>query len=90
MTRNIVTTWTLTGVRVSTVHPQYGEIFRGRITLDKYGAPARTSDHCMWRLVDLEGSDLGWFCGDYVAAQTRLLDATAHLDETDESTETGE
>jgi len=89
LAREIVTNWTLDGVRVATVHPTYGRIDRGRISASTYGAPERTSDHVMWHLVDFEGTDLGWFCEDYVAAQTRLLDASAWLDDIDETPETG-
>lgn len=76
-----VRTWSRSSVRVATVHPQHGELHRGTITVVHQSAGWRM----VWRVQDHDSYDLGKVVGDYVDAETRLLDATAWADQIDES-----
>jgi hypothetical protein len=80
MTRTVIRTWTRRSVIVSTLHPQYGELTRGRIE------PATVADARArggWRLVDQDYCDQGVTIGDYLDAEARLLEITAWADELD-------
>jgi hypothetical protein len=72
-----VRTWTRSGVRVATKHPEHGELHRGTIT------PVRQAEgwRMGWRIADQDSYDLGELVGDYVEAEARLLAATSWADE---------
>lgn len=77
MRRNdVIRTWHLpkhrTVVHVSTRHPKYGELFRGRIELRR--------GTWTWVVTDYDHNHIGDFAGDYIDAERALLAATAELD----------
>jgi hypothetical protein len=77
-TRTVVRTFTARFVRVATVHPQFGELDRGRI----YPRPA-AGWRGAWEVIDCDHEQVGDgpVVGDYLEAERVLLDATAGLDE---------
>jgi hypothetical protein len=77
-TRTVVRTFTARSVRVATVHPQFGELDRGRIY------PRRAAGwRGAWEVIDCDHEQVGDgpVVGDYLDAEQVLLDATAGLDE---------
>lgn len=77
-TRAVVRTFTARFVRVATVHPQFGELDRGRIY------PLRAAGwQGAWEVIDCDHAQVGDgpVVGDYLDAEQVLLDATAELDE---------
>jgi hypothetical protein len=78
MTSTIRRTWSRAGMAVSTIHPQYGELYRGRIRAVR----AAASQVCgSWRVSDQDGVDHGVVVGDYRDAEALLMQATAWADE---------
>lgn len=77
MTRTIRRTWTRAGMTVSTVHPQYGELYRGRIRAVRTdGAQA-----CgRWDVIDNDSVHHGVVTGDYRDAEALLMQVTAWAD----------
>lgn len=81
MHRTVERQWTRRGARIHTRHPQFGPLYRGRITevrerIDGAGA------YGIWRLSDADHDDLPLLVvGDYLTAENALLDATAWADE---------
>jgi hypothetical protein len=59
------------GLAVSTIHPQVGELHRGRIVPTADG----------WQPIDCDAEHLDPVAGDFINAERVLLDATAGLDE---------
>lgn len=77
---DVVVTWTRRGARISTLHPVYGELYRGRVCranlADPYGGYRGS-----WLLLDQDGQRHGVLFGDYLDAEARLLELTAWADE---------
>lgn len=67
--RTIVREWTDTYTRISTVHPVYGRVHRGRLRVVAGG----------WEWTDIAGRR-GTHRGDFLDAELALLDRTASLD----------
>jgi hypothetical protein len=77
-TRTVVRDFGKRFVRVATVHPQFGELDRGRIY------PQHTAGwQGAWEVIDCDHEQVGDgpVVGDYLEAERVLLDATAGLDE---------
>ena len=77
-TRTVVRTFTARFVRVATVHPQCGQLDRGRI----YPRPT-AGWRGAWEVIDCDHRQVGdgLIVGDYLDAERVLLDATSGLDE---------
>jgi len=80
MASTVIRTWTRRSVIVTTLHPQYGELTRGRI---EPATAADTQTRGAWRLVDQDYCDQGVIIGDYLDAEARLLEISAWADELD-------
>jgi hypothetical protein len=77
---DVVVTWTRRGARISTLHPVYGELYRGRVW--KAGLPDPYGGYRgSWILLDQDGLRHGVLFGDYLDAEARLLELTAWADE---------
>jgi hypothetical protein len=86
----IVRTWIrvpgrTASLRIDSIHPQYGLLYRGRLAAVDVAptngpGPAGT---LVWHGTDYDAYDLGRFTGNLVDAQRWLLEQTAALDETD-------
>jgi hypothetical protein len=78
MTRTTRRTWSRAGMAVSTVHPQYGELYRGRIRSVRTDA---TQVCGSWDVVDQDSVHHGVVVGDYRDAEALLMRVTAWADE---------
>jgi hypothetical protein len=76
MSRRIIRDFNPRNIRVATIHPQVGQLPRGRIVpLAPDGWQGR------WQVIDADHEQVGEVVGDYLDAETALLEATAALDE---------
>lgn len=76
-------TSTRRGFHLESEHPQYGWLPRGWIR--QSGVADTTgpglAGHLVWTLTDPDANLLDPVCGDYVTAETALLEATKQLDD---------
>ena len=72
-----VRAWNNTGCRVSTLHPTYGELWRGTIR----PRPTRGAATGAWEISDQDHTHVATITGDYLDAETALLAATTWADE---------
>lgn len=79
MTRTVLRRFGPRSITVTTVHPQHGELDRGRI----YPQPG-CGTQGVWQIATADHEPLDNVTGDYLDAEAALLDATAGLDELDE------
>ena len=60
--------WGRDGARVSTIHPHYGPLYRGRVD-QVHHTPQDPHARSTWRVADQDGDDHGAVVGDYADAE---------------------
>jgi hypothetical protein len=90
MDRQIIRRWSRNRVVVSTLHPQLGELDRGRIWPAFTGRPADPQARGQWDIQDADAVIVAEnFVGDYLDAEAALLAASPWADELLDTEELG-